>query len=175
MLQTKIIGAQNWNPTFFTKLLNKYKLSFQVAQHLSHNYGSKALEVAELAQRRNLARPLAEGFPYLEAEVGSPPPRFECFSYSQSLSHLTLTLITTPKPFPTSHVLCTVYAAENEYARTAVDVLARRTRLAFLDRSAALSALPRVVDLLAESLSWVHAFFPSRLYAASLYVHLITP
>lgn len=47
-----------------------------------------------------------------------------------------------------------VYAVEEEAAQTAMDVLARRTRLAFLDRQAALQALPGVVRLMADSLGW---------------------
>ena len=47
-----------------------------------------------------------------------------------------------------------VWAARRELARTPLDVLARRTRIAFLDREAAIEALPRVVDLLSEELSW---------------------
>ncbi|ODA80708.1 hypothetical protein RJ55_03667 [Drechmeria coniospora] len=41
-----------------------------------------------------------------------------------------------------------------EAACTAADVISRRTRLAFLDVEAALAALPRVVDILAEELGW---------------------
>ncbi|KAJ8474520.1 hypothetical protein ONZ45_g15920 [Pleurotus djamor] len=46
------------------------------------------------------------------------------------------------------------YAVRHEYAQTAVDVLARRTRLSFLNVRAALSALPRVVDIMSEELHW---------------------
>lgn len=46
------------------------------------------------------------------------------------------------------------YAIRHEYAQTAVDVIARRTRLAFLNAEAALEALPTVIDLMAEELSW---------------------
>lgn len=46
------------------------------------------------------------------------------------------------------------YAVRQEYAQTAVDVLARRTRLAFLNAQAALEALPTVIDLMAEELNW---------------------
>lgn len=46
------------------------------------------------------------------------------------------------------------YAVRHEYAQTAVDVLARRTRLAFLNAQAALEALPTVIDLMAEELKW---------------------
>ena len=47
-----------------------------------------------------------------------------------------------------------VWAASVELAMTPLDVLARRTRIASLDRAAAIEALPRVVDLLADELSW---------------------
>jgi glycerol-3-phosphate dehydrogenase len=46
------------------------------------------------------------------------------------------------------------YAVRHEYAQTAVDVLARRTRLAFLNAQAALEALPKVIDIMAEELKW---------------------
>ncbi|TCD64224.1 mitochondrial glycerol-3-phosphate dehydrogenase [Steccherinum ochraceum] len=46
------------------------------------------------------------------------------------------------------------YAARHEYAQTAIDVIARRCRLSFLNAQAALHALPRVVDILAEELHW---------------------
>ena len=47
-----------------------------------------------------------------------------------------------------------VYAARAEYCQTAIDFLARRTRLAFLDVDAAEKALPRVVALLGAELNW---------------------
>jgi glycerol-3-phosphate dehydrogenase len=49
------------------------------------------------------------------------------------------------------------YAVRSEYAQTAVDVLARRTRLSFLNAQAALEALPTVIDLMGEELQWNQA------------------
>lgn len=46
------------------------------------------------------------------------------------------------------------YAVRNEYAQTAVDVLARRMRLAFLNVNAALEALPNVIDVMGQELQW---------------------
>ncbi|KAL8969094.1 MAG: hypothetical protein Q9183_002159 [Haloplaca sp. 2 TL-2023] len=46
------------------------------------------------------------------------------------------------------------YSVRHEYAQTAVDVLARRTRLAFLNAQAALEALPNIIDLMTEELHW---------------------
>jgi glycerol-3-phosphate dehydrogenase len=47
-----------------------------------------------------------------------------------------------------------VYAVQDELANSVVDVLARRTRLAFLDIDAARSALPRVLQLQGSLLNW---------------------
>lgn len=49
------------------------------------------------------------------------------------------------------------YAVRHEYAQTAVDVIARRCRLSFLNVQAALGALPRVVEIMAEDLGWNHS------------------
>ncbi|KAJ3150024.1 mitochondrial glycerol-3-phosphate dehydrogenase [Geranomyces michiganensis] len=49
------------------------------------------------------------------------------------------------------------YAVQREYACTAVDVIARRTRLAFLNAEAALESLPRVIDIMAQELGWSDA------------------
>jgi glycerol-3-phosphate dehydrogenase len=46
------------------------------------------------------------------------------------------------------------YACRHEYANTAVDVLARRTRLAFLNAQAALEALPKIIDIMTQELKW---------------------
>ena len=48
------------------------------------------------------------------------------------------------------------YAVRHEYAQTACDVIARRTRLAFLNAQASLETLPKVIDLMAEELNWNH-------------------
>lgn len=47
--------------------------------------------------------------------------------------------------------------AVREYACRAVDILARRTRLAFCNVHAAEEALPRVVEIMAEELKWDNA------------------
>jgi glycerol-3-phosphate dehydrogenase len=44
--------------------------------------------------------------------------------------------------------------AVKEYARTAIDVLARRTRISFLNVLAAEEALPQIVEIMASELKW---------------------
>jgi glycerol-3-phosphate dehydrogenase len=46
------------------------------------------------------------------------------------------------------------YACRREYALTAIDVIARRTRLSFLNCRATLEALPRVIEIMASELGW---------------------
>ena len=47
-----------------------------------------------------------------------------------------------------------LYGARFEAARSTTDILARRTRLGFLDKKATLAAIERVSKLLAQELSW---------------------
>lgn len=44
--------------------------------------------------------------------------------------------------------------AIKEYACTAIDVIARRTRLGFLNVQAADEALPRIVEIMGKELQW---------------------
>ncbi|KAK8517099.1 hypothetical protein V6N12_032297 [Hibiscus sabdariffa] len=46
------------------------------------------------------------------------------------------------------------YCARNEYCESAVDFIARRSRLAFLDTDAARRALPRIIEILATEHDW---------------------
>lgn len=46
------------------------------------------------------------------------------------------------------------FACRREYAATAVDVIARRTRLSFQNSEAALEALPKVIDIMSKELGW---------------------
>ena len=47
-----------------------------------------------------------------------------------------------------------VFAARYDWARHAEDVIARRTRLAFLNKELAMLAIPRVVELMGNELRW---------------------
>ena len=51
-------------------------------------------------------------------------------------------------------ILFQVMYAIKEYACTAIDVLARRTRLAFLNVQAADEALPTIVEIMGKELGW---------------------
>lgn len=47
-----------------------------------------------------------------------------------------------------------IWAVRAEYARRALDVIARRTRIAFVNVAAAAEALPNIVDIMGRELGW---------------------
>lgn len=114
-LNMKLIGAHGWSPNLSTEI-HRLGFDMDIAEHLVHNYGDKAFEVGKLAQEYKLTNRLANGYPFIEAEI--------------------------------------LYAARHEYAVTAVDALARRTRLAFLNANACHEAIPRVIEMMSEELGW---------------------
>ncbi|XP_039925975.1 glycerol-3-phosphate dehydrogenase, mitochondrial isoform X1 [Hirundo rustica] len=58
-----------------------------------------------------------------------------------------------------------------EYARTAVDIISRRTRLAFLNVQAAHEALPRIVDIMAKELNWCEQQKKEQLETAKTFLY----
>jgi len=110
-----------------TTLRDDYQIDRDVARHLRYNYGTYALGIAELAQ----AEP--DRFMYDGPGGGS---------------------------FRRLHPRCSPLAAEvafacrHEFAETAVDVLAHRTRLSFLDTQAAREALPLVLQIMSAEKGW---------------------
>ncbi|KAI3661792.1 hypothetical protein MP638_003800 [Amoeboaphelidium occidentale] len=62
------------------------------------------------------------------------------------------------------------YACRREYACTVVDVIGRRTRLAFLSAKAAKHSLPRIIEIMAEELKWDSARKKKELQNANEYL-----
>lgn len=121
----RVIGADGWNPLTYVDLIREFKIEPEVARHLSDNYGMRAFDVARLCA------------PTAIDSSGTVVQR------DARLSPL--------YPFLDGEVL---YAIKYEYATTVMDVLARRTRLAFLDSQAAREALPNVIAIMANHLGW---------------------
>ena len=106
-------------------LREDFGMDADTATHLRNNYGTRGLQLALLAQS--------------DAHSSSNKGR----RFYNKLH---------PK-YPLLEAEVT-YACRHEYAQTAVDVIARRTRISFLDANAALEVLPRVVSLMAKELKW---------------------
>lgn len=62
-----------------------------------------------------------------------------------------------------------VYACR-EYACTIEDILSRRTRLAFLNKDAAMEAIPVVSNIMAEELGWSNEVKAKQVEAATIYI-----
>ncbi|XP_073707688.1 glycerol-3-phosphate dehydrogenase, mitochondrial isoform X2 [Garra rufa] len=65
-----------------------------------------------------------------------------------------------------------VQYAIKEYACTAIDVIARRTRLGFLNVQAADEALPRIVEIMGKELQWTEQKKNEELEAAKNFLYL---
>lgn len=120
----RLVGAHGYSKTLFIHLIQHFGLETEVARHLTESYGDRAWTVASLCKPNDARR-----------------VRFP--ARGQRIAPL--------YPFVDGEVR---YAVRHEYAATAVDVLARRTRLAFLNAQAALEALPGVIDIMAEECGW---------------------
>mmetsp|Transcript_11296 Transcript_11296/g.18694 ORF Transcript_11296/g.18694 Transcript_11296/m.18694 type:complete len:680 (-) Transcript_11296:543-2582(-) len=57
-----------------------------------------------------------------------------------------------------------------EYACTVEDILSRRTRLAFVNKEAALQCISRVTDIMAEELKWSSRVKKQQMQAATAYI-----
>lgn len=130
-------GGRGWTPTLYIRLVQDYGLEVEVAQHLAATYGSRAFDVAKMAQVTGQRWPivgkrLVSEFPYIESEV--------------------------------------TYAIK-EYACTVIDVIARRTRLGFLNVQAADEALPRIAQIMAKELNWTEERTKTELEAAKQFLH----
>lgn len=130
-------GGRGWTPTLYIRLVQDYGLEVEVAQHLAATYGTRAFDVAKMAQVTGQRWPivgkrLVSEFPYIESEVR--------------------------------------YAIK-EYACSVIDVIARRTRLGFLNVQAADEALPRIAQIMAKELSWSEDRTKSELEAAKKFLY----
>jgi len=108
-------------------MLTAMGLPQDVGVHLAENYGTRALMVGEWCTAASATGSGGGGG----------------VSYRERL--------VPHHPFIAAEV---AHAVTCEYALSVTDVLARRTRLAFLDTTAATSAIPRVGEIMGEMLGW---------------------
>lgn len=126
----QVVGGDGWNPASFTVLAQQYV-------RMKKTYGGK---VVPGAMDSNAAKHLAHAYGSLAERVASIAQNE---NLGKRLAH--------GYPFLEAEV---AYCARNEYCESAVDFIARRSRLAFLDTDAAGRALPRIIEILAAEHSW---------------------
>ncbi|KAJ6983414.1 glycerol-3-phosphate dehydrogenase SDP6 [Populus alba x Populus x berolinensis] len=133
----RLMGGDGWEPSYFTVLAQQYV-------RMKRTYGGK---VVPAIMDTTAAKHLSHAYGTLAERVAAIAQNE---GLGKRLAH--------GYPFMEAEV---AYCARNEYCESAVDFIARRSRLAFLDTDAAGRALPRVIEILAAEhkfathLSWV--------------------
>lgn len=136
-----LIGGEDYSDNYSARLIHDYRIPLKLADHLSHNYGSRAPLVLELYQDldyNKLPVTLAASHTYNASETST--------STQNNLSYQSF-----DEPFTIAELK---YAMKYEYARTPLDFLARRTRLAFLNAREALSAVDGVAEIMRKEYKW---------------------
>lgn len=139
-----LVGGDDYSKNYSARLIHEYKIPLKLAKHLSHNYGSRASIILELYQENDYNK-----LPVTLAATNSFKPSNKQASEDNKLSYQSF-----DQPFTIAELK---YSIKYEYARTPLDFLARRTRLAFLDAREALSAVDGVVDIMKTELNWDNA------------------
>jgi glycerol-3-phosphate dehydrogenase len=65
-----LLGSEGWEPAFWQTLVSNYYITPETARHLAGKFGTRAVEVLELARAdRNLGTPIIAGLPPIQAEI----------------------------------------------------------------------------------------------------------
>eukprot|EP00761_Pharyngomonas_kirbyi_P014674 gb/GECH01014704.1/.p1 GENE.gb/GECH01014704.1/~~gb/GECH01014704.1/.p1 ORF type:complete len:607 (+),score=161.08 gb/GECH01014704.1/:1-1821(+) len=64
-----LLGAVHYRQNLDTEIKRDYNVDYDIAQHLSSQYGDQCRKVLEIGHEHNLMNRLSPNFPYLEAEI----------------------------------------------------------------------------------------------------------
>jgi glycerol-3-phosphate dehydrogenase len=117
-------------------LVQEYDIPHAVAVHLTRAYGGRAFEVCDILR---------------EEEAQSALQRSKDSGNDNPEESGGITRLVEGYPYITAEVK---YAVRKDWARHADDILARRTRLLFLNKEAAIKAVPLVVEIMSSELGW---------------------
>lgn len=127
----QLLGASGWDSSLFMHIIQNY-------YRVKHTTG----QAHRAPMNSDIAQHLSRSYGVRACKVAELATQ----GYGKRLAH--------GHPYIEAEV---VYSVQNEFALTAVDVLARRLRLAFLDADGAHQALPRTLDIMADLLHWSDA------------------
>lgn len=139
--QIVLIGGEDYDKSYSARLIHEYKIPLKLAEHLSHNYGTRApliLESYAASDFNKLPVTLAANHSFEPSETQA--------STDNNLSYQSF-----DEPFTIAELK---YSIKYEYTRTPLDFLARRSRLAFLNAREALGAVDGVVEIMRNELGW---------------------
>ncbi|KAE9465299.1 hypothetical protein C3L33_02794, partial [Rhododendron williamsianum] len=126
----RLVGGEGWDPASFTVLAQQYV-------RMKKTYGGKVVPgVMDTAAAKHLSH-----------AYGTLAERVAAIAQNENLGKR----LAHGYPFLEAEV---AYCARHEYCESAIDFIARRSRLAFLDTDAAGRALPRIIQILAVEHKW---------------------
>ncbi|KAK4766201.1 hypothetical protein SAY87_007843 [Trapa incisa] len=126
----RVVGGDGWEPAHFTILAQQYV-------RMKRTRGDKVVPgIMDTAAAKHLSH-----------AYGTRAEKVAAIAQDEGLGKR----LAHGYPFLEAEV---AYCARYEYCESAVDFIARRSRLAFLDTDAAGRALPQVIDILASEHKW---------------------
>lgn len=123
-LDISLVGKEGWSNNLHIRLAQDYGVASSVAARLAQAYGGRAADVLAIAAE-------------LEGKTGAINKRGR--------------RLVTGYPYIEAEV---VFACRHDWAVRAIDIIARRTRLAFLNKEKAIESISRVVELMGDELKW---------------------
>jgi len=135
-LSRHLVGYKGYSPILAIKLVQEYHIPIAIAEGLVRRYGGRARDVLEIA---------------VEAQTKTPSQRSRPLG---SHGHHRVCDLRVLVPGYTYIEAEITYAVRHEWAVHAEDILLRRTRLAFLNKTEALLAVPSVLDIMTRELRW---------------------
>lgn len=141
----KLIGSQNWDLNYEAFLQQTYHISPTMAEYLSNSYGDHSPVICELFKtdpQNKLPLTMA----------GNNECDSNAFDYPYTIGELK-------------------YSIHNEYTRTPLDFLLRRTRFTFVDANESLKALEGTVNVMAKELNWDSTKKNYEFERAKNYIH----
>ena len=124
-LEIDLNGKEGFSNNLTLRLCQEFGVSRAVSRHLAGSFGGHAVEVCRIAEDGKTSKNISDRSLGDKIVEGQPYIRAEV-----------------------------VYSIRYEYARKAEDILARRMRLAFLNKKDAIRAIPVVVELMGDELHW---------------------
>lgn len=136
-----LIGGEEFSKNYPARLIHEYRIPLKLAHHLASNYGSRSPLILELYNQSDFNK-----LPITLASNNQFKPSASAITPDYLVNYESF-----DEPFTVAELK---YSLKYEYARTPVDFLARRTRLAFLNAREALNAVDGVVSIMKDELKW---------------------
>jgi hypothetical protein len=149
-LQVHFVGYEGYTLNLSIMLIQEYGLSPAIAERLVRTYGGRAYDVVQLAKDL-MQRDIEQHNELTTQHFNNESSKNKANHHPHHILPLNERVL-----FPNSNILDAeiYFACYHDYALHVSDILARRTRLAFVDRDLAIRAMPKVIRIMSEIYSW---------------------